>query len=97
MTVNIVTNEDLQNFRKELVTELTALISSRPAMPVKWMKTYQVREILSISAGTLQTLRINGTLAYSKIGGCIYYNYDDIVKMMEKDKKNVKGSSRRSQ
>lgn len=90
MTVNIVTNEDLLHFKTELVSELKTLISTRPAMPVKWLRSYQVREMLSISAGTLQTLRINGTVEFTKIGGLTFYNYDDIVKMMEKDKKNVK-------
>lgn len=90
MTVNIVTNEDLLHFKTELVSELKTLIGTRPAVPVKWLRSYQVREMLSISAGTLQTLRINGTVEFTKIGGLTFYNYDDIVKMMEKDKKNVK-------
>ena len=35
--------------------------------------------MLRISPGTLQNLRVNGTLAYTKIGGIIYYKYEDIV------------------
>ena len=62
MTVNIVTNEDLNQFKKELLSELTSLISVKPAIPVKWLKSYQVREMLGISPGTLQNLRINGTV-----------------------------------
>jgi hypothetical protein len=68
MTVNIVTNEDLNQFKKELLDELASLISSKPAIPVKWLKSYQVREMLGISPGTLQNLRINGTVEYTKIG-----------------------------
>jgi hypothetical protein len=41
---------------------------------------------LGLSIGKLQTLRINGTLAYTKIGGIIYYDHEDIVKMMESRK-----------
>ena len=36
------------------------------------LKSKDVRDMLGISAGTLQTLRINGTLAWSKIGGTYY-------------------------
>ena len=52
--------------------------------PKQWLKSAEVREILKISPGTLQNLRIKGTLKYKRIGGIIYYNYEDIVKMLEK-------------
>jgi hypothetical protein len=95
MTVNIVTSEDLQNFKKELLAELASFMDARPAVPVKWLKSYQVKELLGLSSATLQTLRINGTLSYTKIGGLIFYCYDDIIKMMEKDKKNAKQPTRK--
>ena len=40
-----------------------------------------IKELLKISSGTLQNLRIKGTLRYSKVGGTIYYNYQDIEKL----------------
>jgi hypothetical protein len=92
MMINIVTKEDLEQFKSELVGELKTLLSTRPAMPVKWLRSYQVREMLSISPGTLQNLRIYGHVEFTKIGGSIFYNYEDIVKMMEKDKVKMKGS-----
>lgn len=95
MNVNIVTKEDLLEFKKELVAELTTVINAKPVMPVKWLKSYQVREMLNISPGTLQNLRINGSVEYTKIGGLTFYNYEDIVKMMEKGKRNVKASHKR--
>jgi transposase len=88
MTVNIVTNEDLQSFKKELISELTTLISARPQIPLKWLKSYQVRELLGISPGTLQNLRLSGKIEYTKINGLTFYKYEDIVEMMEKEKKN---------
>ena len=54
------------------------------ASPKQWLKSAEVRELLKISPGTLQNLRINGTLKYKRIGGIIYYNYEGIVKMLEK-------------
>lgn len=38
--------------------------------------------MLEISPGTLQTLRTNGTIRYSKIGGIFYYKYKDILKIL---------------
>jgi hypothetical protein len=46
--------------------------------------------MLGISPGTLQNLRVNGTLPYAKVGGVIYYAYEDILKVMEENKRNRK-------
>ncbi|WP_421878262.1 helix-turn-helix domain-containing protein [Marinoscillum sp.] len=39
-----------------------------------------------MSPGTLQNLRINGTLPFTKIGGVIYYDYQDIHKMLTENR-----------
>ena len=49
----------------------------------KWLKSPEVRELLGISPGTLQNLRMNGTLPFTKVGGVVYYQSDDILKMLE--------------
>ncbi|MFZ2284508.1 MAG: helix-turn-helix domain-containing protein, partial [Lutibacter sp.] len=41
------------------------------------------KKLLGISTGTLQNLRINGTLPYTKMGGVIYYDYEKIMQAME--------------
>ncbi len=38
------------------------------------VKGNEVRQLLKISTGTLQNLRLNGTLPYTKVGGIIFYN-----------------------
>uniref|UniRef100_UPI00404892CE helix-turn-helix domain-containing protein n=1 Tax=Roseivirga sp. TaxID=1964215 RepID=UPI00404892CE len=50
------------------------------------MKSYEVRKLLDISPGTLQNLRVNGTLPFTKIGGVIYYDYTDIQSMLQSNK-----------
>lgn len=45
-----------------------------------------MRKILGISNGTLQNMRINGTITFSRIGGLIFYKYEDIVKLMGENK-----------
>ncbi|MEX0314041.1 MAG: helix-turn-helix domain-containing protein, partial [Allomuricauda sp.] len=52
----------------------------------KWLKSPEVRELLGISPGTLQNLRINGTLPYTKVGGVLYYDYQEIMQVLEKNK-----------
>lgn len=49
----------------------------------EWLKSYEVRKMLGISPGTLQSLRRTGTLRFSKVGGLMFYRYEDVVKMME--------------
>lgn len=82
MAVDIITKEDLKEFKIELLEDLHKILNSSKTIEKKWLKSNEVRKILKISSGTLQTLRINGTLQYSKVGGTIYYNYQDIEKML---------------
>ncbi|HAD97730.1 MAG TPA: DNA-binding protein [Cryomorphaceae bacterium] len=83
MAALIITKEDLDQFKLELISEFKEILSvnSNPA-PKKWLKSYEVREMLGISPGTLQNMRINGTLPYTKVGGLIFYDNDDIQKML---------------
>lgn len=37
-----------------------------------------VRKLLNISQGTMQNLRVNDTLPFTKIGGMIYYDAENI-------------------
>lgn len=86
MTTNqIVTKEDLQEFKTELLEELKDIFnSSAKTSHKKWLKSAEVRAMLNISPGTLQNYRINGTLNYTKIGGTMYYNQDDIQRLLDK-------------
>jgi hypothetical protein len=86
MAVNVITTEDLHVFKQELLTELKEFVST--LTPPKWLKSPQVRKMLGISPGTLQNLRINGTLPYTKVGGVIYYAYEDLIRVMEENKRN---------
>ena len=80
----IVTREDLNEFRTQLLKDFKELIQHKPEQSKQWLKSIEVRKLLNISPGTLQTLRINGILTYSKIGSIIYYKYEDILKLLEK-------------
>ena len=85
MSISILTTDDLQNFKTELFSELKSIFKSDTQPIKKWLKSDEVKKILKVSPGTLQTLRINGTLQYTKLGGIIYYDYEHIQKVMEKN------------
>lgn len=87
----IVTLEDLEGFKQDLLVSIRALIVQYTAQqPKRWLKTYEVRRLLGISSGTLQTLRNNGTIPFSKIGGTIYYDVEEVDKVLEKQKRDLK-------
>lgn len=83
MRVDFVTKEDLESFRVTLLADLVRMMKrADPAQP--WLKSYEVRKLLKISAGTLHRLRSKGVLPYSRIGGMFLYKYEDVQKMIEK-------------
>ena len=86
MAVSVVTTDDLEVFRHSLIKDLLNIIQVKPPKQMQWLKSGEVRKTLKISPGTLQNLRINGTLSYTKIGSIIYYNQDDIDTMLAKNK-----------
>ena len=58
----------------------------------EWMDNQDVCRMLNISPRTLQTLRDNGTLAYSQIGHKIFYKPEDvqrIVRLVEDRRKDA--------
>ncbi|MDQ6844400.1 MAG: helix-turn-helix domain-containing protein [Bacteroidota bacterium] len=80
----LVTLSDLQDFRAQLLKDMKMLLAGNNSVPTKpWLKSNEVRKLLNISSGTLQTLRSNGTLPFNKVGGIIYYSYEDIQNMIE--------------
>jgi hypothetical protein len=85
MAVNLLTIEDFQHFKSELFAELKSILKNMDQPTKKWLKSDEVKKLLNVSPGTLQTLRINGTLQFTKIGGIIYYDYDHIQKTFQEN------------
>ena len=85
----LLTIGDLENFKDEMLNEIKQIVKESKGQPgKKWLKSTEVKKLLGISHGFLQTLRDTGTLPYTKIGGSIYYDYEDIHAMMEAKKCN---------
>ena len=91
MAVEILTTDDLYEFKLELLEEMKKVIQSlKQQEPKKYLKSSEVMELLSISPGTLQNLRLNGTLPYSKIGGIILYEEKEIERVLDENKFSIR-------
>lgn len=89
MAIEVITREDLNEFRSLLLNDLKELFQGKKEEAKQWLKSKEVRQLLNISPGTLQNMRVNGTLSYTKIGGTIYYSNKDIDKVLEFNKVNA--------
>lgn len=86
MAAEIITKEDLEKFRVDLIDELKSLLQLKPQVTTQdgkqWLKSYEVRKLLGISDGTLKTLRNSRKIEFTKLGGLVFYKYDDILTLM---------------
>jgi len=83
MSMTIITKEDLEEFRLQLLEDIRQIITPKEAKLVKpWLKNAEVMKLLEISANTLQRLRVSGKLPAKKVGGIHYYRYEDIEKLL---------------
>jgi len=90
MNINLATTDDIEKAKAEIIEEMKKLLGGdRSDATRKWLKSPEVRRMLKVSPGTLQNMRVNGTLPFTKIGAVIYYDYADIVKMLEAGKHNA--------
>jgi hypothetical protein len=93
MPTTIVTTEDLMEFKLKLLEEIKKLLnnpSGSGSDSKKWLKSTEVMKLLQISPGTLQNFRINGNLPFTRIGGSIYYDVDEINKILMENRINNK-------
>jgi len=90
MPTEIVTTQDLAEFKKEILELLQQTKSAKEATgktPAKqYLKSYEVKKMLNISHGTIQTLRDNGTLPHYRVGSMILYDFDDIMALMKESR-----------
>ena len=86
---------------EELLTSFNSFVAQMKAIASRgndkglddWLDNQDVCQMLNISPRTLQTLRDNGTLAYSQINHKVYYKPEDVESILhvvaarEKDRK----------
>lgn len=89
-TGQLITIEDLDAFKEDLLSEIRKILSGSPkAIEKKWLKTIEVKKLLNMSSAKLHVLRASGQLAFTRIGGIIYYDQQEINKMFERNKNKL--------
>lgn len=81
-TNEILTKIDLEIQVEKIIGEIRKL-KDDPSKKKQWLRSKEVQQMLGISASSLQNLRVNRVIPFSKIGGTIFYNIDDILKLLE--------------
>jgi hypothetical protein len=85
----IATVGDLENLKSDLLFSFRQILADlKGQFSKKWLKSYEVKRMLGISTGTLQNMRNNKTLPFTKMGGTIYYDNADIERILLEKKKN---------
>ena len=75
---------------EELLTSFNSFVAKMKEMASRgndkglgdWLDNQDVCQMLNISPRTLQTIRNNGTLAYSQINRKMYYKSEDIEQIL---------------
>ena len=75
---------------EELLTNFNSFVTKMKEMASRgsdkglgdWLDNQDVCQMLNISPRTLQTLRDNGTLAYSQINRKVYYKPEDVERIL---------------
>ena len=77
------TYEELLMSFNSFVTKMKEMASiSNDKRLGEWLDNQDVCQMLNISPRTLQTLRDNGTLAYSQINHKVYYKPEDVERIL---------------
>lgn len=86
MNVEVITKEDLQAFRMQLLGDIKSLLQQGGETSlgnVEGYKTANVRKILGCSVNKLVSLRVTRKIRTKKIGGTVYYNKGDVKRLVE--------------
>ncbi|MBN9293612.1 MAG: helix-turn-helix domain-containing protein [Flavobacteriia bacterium] len=76
----------LYDIKSEIVSEVKQIIREKEKPGVKkWIKSAEVKKLLNVSHGKLQMMRNNKTISFTRIGGTLYYNVEDIERMLEEN------------
>jgi len=84
----LVSSDDLEQFRIKLLMDIKKMLDGHLNKTSKrWLKSNEVKKLPGISAGTLQALRNNRKIPFTRIGRLIFYDaaeIDNILAIQEK-------------
>jgi hypothetical protein len=85
-TDDIATKKDIEQLEKNLLEGFRKIFQNGDFSEKKYLRSAEVCTMLGISLSSLQNLRILGHLSYSKVSGTLFYEYEDVIKMIEDNK-----------
>lgn len=92
MAVNILTTDDLKQFKEDLFQELRQVFGKQTKQDAtkqrEWLRTKEVCRMIGVSLSKLQYMRDNGEIKFTRIGGTIFYNADEINKLLSSGYEN---------
>lgn len=79
--------QDLRELADQVVAKIEVLLESRGIIKAngrpEGYKTKDVRRVLGCSVNKLVSLRIAKKIRWKKIGGTVYYNAEDVRRILE--------------
>jgi hypothetical protein len=90
--MEILLNNEFSKLKQEILDEvlpyLKKLTDEKPdeKPKEKWLKSKEVRKLLGISAGTLNSLK--SQIKNTKVKGTLYWSADSIQELMERNIQN---------
>ena len=82
-TDDIATKQDIVKLEKNLLEGFRKIFQDGDFSEKKYLRSEEVCKMLGISTSSLQNLRNSETLPYSKVSGTIFYEYNDVIRMIE--------------
>ncbi len=86
---NLMENYEFNEFKNELnhvmaqVLKEIETLKQKPVFSEVWLDNPEACKKLRVCTRTMQNYRDNGLLAFSQIGGKLFYKLSDIQKMLE--------------
>ncbi len=96
MSIAMITLQELLLVKAEMLQEIKTIMLASPHYHQRqWLKTWEVKQMLGVSLGTLRNMRDRRQIEYTKIGGLLFYNHQNIMQLIEKNKKQVQNMPRK--
>jgi len=86
MQIELISKGDLESMEKRIVEKLSTSLSIQKSQR-EWLRSADVCKLLGICNNTLKDFRVKGFLPYTSINKTKFYNYNDINKVLLKNKK----------
>jgi len=84
---DILTKRDLYDFEERIISVLKS--THTPKKPSKYLRSKDVCEMLNISQATLQNFRNSGKINFTKLGGTLFYEIEEIESKLKLSATNL--------